>query len=66
MTSGIYRYIRHPLYSSLFLLTWGIFFKAPGWLGLVLALAASAFLVATARADEPSASVSSVRNIRHT
>jgi protein-S-isoprenylcysteine O-methyltransferase Ste14 len=52
VTDGIYRYIRHPLYSSLFLLTWGILFKDPSWLGLALAAAASAFLVATARADE--------------
>ena len=25
VTTGIYRYIRHPLYGSLFLLTWGDF-----------------------------------------
>jgi protein-S-isoprenylcysteine O-methyltransferase Ste14 len=52
VTTGIYHYIRHPLYSSLLLLTWGIFFKAPGWLGLLLALATTLFLVATAKADE--------------
>jgi protein-S-isoprenylcysteine O-methyltransferase Ste14 len=52
VTSGIYHYIRHPLYSSLLFLTWGIFFKAPTWLGLVLALAATLLLFATARADE--------------
>jgi protein-S-isoprenylcysteine O-methyltransferase Ste14 len=52
VTSGIYHYIRHPLYSSLFFLTWGIFFKALTWPGLVLALAATFFLIATARADE--------------
>lgn len=52
VTTGIYHYIRHPLYSSLFLLNWGIFFKQPGWAGLLLALAASLLLVATARADE--------------
>jgi protein-S-isoprenylcysteine O-methyltransferase Ste14 len=52
VTTGIYHYIRHPLYSSLLLLDWGIFFKAPGWLGLLLVLAATLFLVATARADE--------------
>ena len=52
VTGGIYRYIRHPLYSSLLLLCWGIFFKAPGWEGALLALAASALLFATARADE--------------
>ena len=52
VTSGIYRYIRHPLYSSLLFLTWGIFFKAPTWPGLLLALAATLLLFATAWADE--------------
>jgi protein-S-isoprenylcysteine O-methyltransferase Ste14 len=52
VTSGIYRYIRHPLYSSLLFLTWGIFFKALTWPGLLLALAATLLLFATARADE--------------
>ena len=49
---GAYRFIRHPLYSSLLFLAWGVFFKAPGWLGLGLALLATGFLVATARAEE--------------
>jgi protein-S-isoprenylcysteine O-methyltransferase Ste14 len=52
VTSGIYHYIRHPLYSSLLFLTWGIFFKAPSWPGGLLAIAATLFLIATARADE--------------
>jgi protein-S-isoprenylcysteine O-methyltransferase Ste14 len=52
VTTGIYRYIRHPLYSSLLFLTWGIFFKAPAWPGGLVALAATLFLMATARADE--------------
>ena len=52
VTSGIYRYIRHPLYSSLLFLTWGIFFKALSWPGLILAVAATLFLYATAKADE--------------
>ena len=52
VTDGVYRYIRHPLYSSLLWLAWGIFFKAPDWLGALVAGAASALLVATARADE--------------
>jgi protein-S-isoprenylcysteine O-methyltransferase Ste14 len=52
VTTGIYRYIRHPLYSSLLFLTWGIFFKALTWPGALLALAATLFLIATARADE--------------
>jgi protein-S-isoprenylcysteine O-methyltransferase Ste14 len=52
VTSGIYHYIRHPLYSSLLLLTWGIFFKALMWPGLFLAIAATLLLFATAKADE--------------
>jgi protein-S-isoprenylcysteine O-methyltransferase Ste14 len=52
VTSGIYRYIRHPLYGSLFLLNWGTFFKDPAYLKLFVALAATLFLIATAKADE--------------
>lgn len=58
VTEGAYRYVRHPLYSSLLLLAWGIFFKDPSWLGAGLALAATAFLLATASADE-------VESLRH-
>jgi len=50
--SGPYRYIRHPLYSSLLLLTWGVFFKRPSWIGLALGAASTAFLFLTAFADE--------------
>ncbi|MBN1659357.1 MAG: isoprenylcysteine carboxylmethyltransferase family protein [Anaerolineae bacterium] len=52
VTTGLYRYIRHPLYSSLLFLTWGIFFKTPSWLGGALAAAATLCLVATARVEE--------------
>ena len=52
VTKGIYRYIRHPLYSSLFLLGWGIFFKDPSWLGGGLAAAAALLLVASAKMEE--------------
>jgi protein-S-isoprenylcysteine O-methyltransferase Ste14 len=52
VTTGAYRYIRHPLYSSLLFLTWGVFFKAPSWPGGLLALAATLFLVATVRVEE--------------
>jgi protein-S-isoprenylcysteine O-methyltransferase Ste14 len=51
-TSGIYRYIRHPLYSSLLFLGWGIFFKQPFWLGGLLAVGAVVFLYLTARVEE--------------
>jgi protein-S-isoprenylcysteine O-methyltransferase Ste14 len=49
---GAYKYIRHPLYASLLLLGWGAFFKDPSLLGGILVVAASAFLVATARVEE--------------
>jgi protein-S-isoprenylcysteine O-methyltransferase Ste14 len=49
---GIYRFIRHPLYASLLLLSWGIFFKSPGILDGCLAMISTAFLYATACADE--------------
>ena len=52
VTTGIYGYIRHPMYSSLLLLAWGVFFKAPSWPGLALAAAATGSLVATAKAEE--------------
>lgn len=52
VTTGIYRYIRHPLYSSLLLLAWGIFFKLPSLFGGTLVLTATVFLVLTAKADE--------------
>jgi protein-S-isoprenylcysteine O-methyltransferase Ste14 len=52
VTEGSYRYIRHPLYSSLLFLAWGIFFKAPSGLGILLLLAATLFLFATARVEE--------------
>ena len=50
--TGAYRYIRHPLYSSLLFLAWGVFFKIPSWPGILLALAASLFLYATAKTEE--------------
>ena len=52
VTTGVYRWIRHPLYASLLMLTWGVFWKRPSWIGCALAATASAFLVATARAEE--------------
>jgi protein-S-isoprenylcysteine O-methyltransferase Ste14 len=52
VTTGIYRFIRHPLYASLLYLAWGIFFKSPSLLDGCMVVVASAFLYATARADE--------------
>lgn len=50
--SGAYQYIRHPLYTSLLLLTWGAFLKNVTLVALSLAACATAFLVATALAEE--------------
>ena len=52
VTQGAYAAIRHPMYSSLLCLAWGIFCKAPTLVAGMLAASASGFLVATARADE--------------
>jgi protein-S-isoprenylcysteine O-methyltransferase Ste14 len=52
VTTGVFHYIRHPLYSSLLFLNWGAFFKDPSLWSLLLAAAATVFLFLTARADE--------------
>jgi len=49
---GIFRYIRHPLYASLIILTWGIFFKVPSLVNLPFAILSTAFLYITSRIDE--------------
>jgi protein-S-isoprenylcysteine O-methyltransferase Ste14 len=50
--TGIYKYIRHPLYSSLVFLTWGIFFKNTDLWLLVVALFSTVCLYITAKMDE--------------
>jgi protein-S-isoprenylcysteine O-methyltransferase Ste14 len=52
VTTGIYHYIRHPLYCSLLLLTWGMYFKHPEITAFTLSATASIFLFFTAKADE--------------
>jgi protein-S-isoprenylcysteine O-methyltransferase Ste14 len=49
---GIFKYIRHPLYSSLIFLTWGIFFKNTTVFLLIIALLSTVFLYLTAIFDE--------------
>lgn len=58
VTSGIYRYIRHPMYASLISLCWGFFFKQPSLVAGILAVTASGLLVTTARVEE-------IENIRY-
>ncbi|MBN1415244.1 MAG: isoprenylcysteine carboxylmethyltransferase family protein [Bacteroidales bacterium] len=50
--TGIFKYIRHPLYSSLLFLTWGIFFKHTTVTLLVITLLSTVFLFATALIEE--------------
>lgn len=52
VTTGLYGYIRHPFYSSLLFLGWGIALKDVSWIGLLLAGANAALLVVTARKEE--------------
>ncbi len=52
VTRGIFRYIRHPLYSSLLFLTWGIWFKQPGLITFAVAVLSSLMLLITAIRDE--------------
>jgi protein-S-isoprenylcysteine O-methyltransferase Ste14 len=50
--SGLYRFIRHPMYSSLLFLAWGAFLKHITPLNTVLIFTVSAFLTACARVEE--------------
>jgi len=52
VTTGIYGYIRHPLYSSLLFLTWGIWLKQPLLVTIPVALLSSLLLWLTAVRDE--------------
>lgn len=52
VTSGLYKFIRHPMYSSLLFLAWGAYFKLPSWLGVSLAIMATLLLNAAAKAEE--------------
>lgn len=52
VTTGVYHYIRHPFYSSLLFLGWGILFKNVSWLGILLAVIITIFLIITARKEE--------------
>ena len=52
VTRGIYKYIRHPLYSSLILLAWGVFLKDVTLVSFALALVASVLPVAMAKVEE--------------
>lgn len=50
--TGVYRFIRHPLYASLFYLAWGIFFKHTTTTLLLVTVLSSFLLYLTSRFDE--------------
>jgi len=50
--SGVYKYIRHPLYCSLLLFGTGVMFKDPGTLQLVLGAVNICAIYFTARIEE--------------
>ncbi len=52
VTSGVYRWVRHPMYSSLLFLVWGACLKQLTWQSLALTGAATALLTATACVEE--------------
>ncbi|MDH3431697.1 MAG: isoprenylcysteine carboxylmethyltransferase family protein [Gammaproteobacteria bacterium] len=52
VTTGIYRYIRHPMYSALLFLAWGALLKSVSIITLVLAGVATLAVAATAKAEE--------------
>lgn len=50
--TGIFKYIRHPMYSSLLILAWAVYLKNPDWNLFPVAVISSIFLLLTAIADE--------------
>lgn len=52
VTKGVYKYIRHPFYSSLLFLGWGILLKNVNWIGALLAVVTTILLIITARKEE--------------
>ena len=49
---GVYHHIRHPMYSSLLFLGWGIFLKSITLVTLLLVLFITLFLYLTAKVEE--------------
>lgn len=52
VTVGAYKRIRHPLITSLLLLTWGIFLKSPSWSAGSLATIVTVSLIVAAKVEE--------------
>jgi protein-S-isoprenylcysteine O-methyltransferase Ste14 len=52
VTSGIFKYVRHPLYASLVFLTWAICLKKPDWILVAISGVSTVFLFLTAWVEE--------------
>lgn len=52
VNKGLYKYTRHPMYSSLLLLTWGALFKHVSVYSLGVALATSLVIYIAAKTEE--------------
>lgn len=52
ITTGVYRYIRHPMYAGLLYLNWGIALKKPSVIILIFAVAVTIFLYITVIVEE--------------
>ncbi len=52
VTTGVYRYIRHPMYSSLLFLAWGALLKSVSISTLVLAGVTTLAIATTAKVEE--------------
>ena len=52
ISSGLYRFIRHPLYMSLILGGFGVMMKDPQWPQVILSLVNFLALYLTARVEE--------------
>lgn len=52
VTTGPFRYIRHPIYTSLLLVAWGMTARHFTFFSILLSLALTGLLLLTARAEE--------------
>jgi protein-S-isoprenylcysteine O-methyltransferase Ste14 len=50
--TGIFNYIRHPMYGSLLFLTWGVCLKNPDTIVILISILSSVFLYVTAKTEE--------------
>lgn len=52
VTTGLYRYIRHPMYGSLFILGLGMFLKSITWQSFILMMIIAIALFITCKVEE--------------